>query len=108
MGYRRQPAVVITDPGVHEFLRCEICKEFMDIQRDCPSVGGFAGAMLGRNKIHDKFTCPYNMKDWHRQASSLHHEICKTPSSKLAKIMKEELDLILQLRQITKEEWSDM
>lgn len=90
------------DPDRIDICFCGVCGEEMDVERNVPPSGGFAGAMAGHNRYYDKFWCKSRKEKWHRQARALKHEIRTTPSKKLADLMQEELTGILQTKIATK------
>lgn len=90
------------DPGVMESCKCKACGSDMNVKRNIPSACSWAGAMAGLNRKHDLFTCPESDKNWHKQVVSLIIEQQQTKSSKLTKILQEEIDEILLNKKPTK------
>ena len=96
--------VAFTNPE-HEIsgMSCNVCGELMDVRRNVDGPTGYAEAVGKRSHLHDFFFCPFRDDAWHKQIHKLYEAIRETPSKRLADIMKEEIDDILDSREPTKE-----
>ncbi len=83
-------------------VQCGVCGKTMRVERNINGPTQYAEAMSGRKHLHDDFECPNIDKKWHQQVIALRTEIRKTPSSKLAQIMSEEVIEILATEEETK------
>ena len=90
-----------SNPGQYDEVACGICGDKMN-SKFYKGVGGFAAAMAGHTKDHDRWTCPNSKLDWHVQAKKLKSQINEMASAYLADIMRLEMESILQSRKATK------
>ena len=94
------------DPGTVDREDCDLCGTEMKVRRNVTGPRGFAEAMAGgRGSPHDVFTCPHRTERWHEQAAELKRKARYYPSARIALIMLEEADDIIQKRQTTKDHW---
>ena len=83
--------IIYTEPGAFEDVRCRVCGAVCDERRDMPTTAGFAGSAAGPSRLRDVFTCPHAATEWHVLTLKLVQEIERTPSKRLAELMR--LDL---------------
>ena len=89
----------VHEPYEFDTLRCKVCNGILDVQRNVPYRGKFS--TFDRPK--DIFTCPHSDELWHKQVLALRKEIKRTPSARIATIMREEICEIMECRKETKE-----
>lgn len=94
------------DPGAERQMKCRVCGQYMDVERDCNGPGSFVAVISGCQRPHDLFTCPDAGKSWHSQAMQLRKKAEETPSKFEADKFTEEADLIIRTKKCTKENWS--
>ena len=85
-----------TTPGEVGEMTCKVCRATCTVQRDRYGPTGFAAAMGGLSRKHDLFECPNKDLSWHEQALRLVIELEKTPSPRIAALMKKDLEEILR------------
>jgi hypothetical protein len=83
------------EPDTVEGMRCKVCSAQCEVERSLTGPTGSAEASAGRGHWHDEFSCPYRGKPWHEQALRLVLEIERTPSKRLAELMRLDLDELL-------------
>ena len=83
-------------PGEVEQIACRVCRTTCAVHRDRYGPTGFAAAMGGLSCQHDLFECPNKDLSWHEQALRLVIELEKTPSPRIAALMKKDLEEILR------------
>lgn len=83
------------DPGTKKSMKCRICDSVMDVRRKVYGPTGFAEAMAGGGHNHDEFRCPHTEEDWHKKALRIVKESNKTSSDKLAKMLRDEAQEIV-------------
>ena len=89
--------IIEAEPGAFESLRCRVCGATCDVKRDLPSQAGFAASPASPGKLRDVFTCPHAATEWHVQALKLVQEIERTPSKRIAELMRLDLrDLLTE------------
>lgn len=90
--------------GLNEFqeLKCKVCNEAMNVERNIEGANGWASAMAGRTKDHDEFSCPNSDEKWHEQALEIKELINRTPSAFFSTMLEEEVNLILRTKCATK------
>ena len=93
-----------TQPNDHKSLECNICGTECLVERSLPVRLGVIAAMAGleqpRDKFYDEFSCPNLKEKWHEQAVKLVKEIEKTPSKRLAQLMQQDLEDLLNENKI--------
>jgi len=94
--------VFYTAPGKHDKMSCRVCADEMEAHRNVNGPTNFASAMAKHKTLHDAFYCPNAGKAWHNQAIALKEEMEKTASTRLAKLLREELGDVLKTRKATK------
>ncbi|MCY7333731.1 MAG: hypothetical protein LH649_14000 [Pseudanabaena sp. CAN_BIN31] len=86
----------ITKPNANETFDCNVCSTECDVKRNVDGFSGFIAAMARLSEIHDEFTCPNVNQEWHEQAVRLLMEIEKTPSKRIAALLKLDLEELLE------------
>jgi hypothetical protein len=92
------------DPGVvpeNEDVNCGVCGSVMKIERRCSGPRSMAGAMAGLDSIYDHFYCPHYKEGWHRQAVCLRIDAAESNSQKIADILEQEAEEVLESRMHT-------
>ena len=84
-----------SEPDSHEEMVCKVCGTTCDVERSVIGPTGWAEGMAGRGHWHDKFQCPHRNSSWHKTALELVMEIEKTPSKRVAELMQQDLDELL-------------
>jgi len=84
------------DPGTVDEIRCRVCGTKCRVERNAYGPTGWAAAMAKHSCYHDKFTCPHRDKEWHKNALKLVKAIEETPSKRLAKLMRKDLEDLLR------------
>ena len=85
----------IVDPNFNPRVFCDICHCKMLSK---VTIDAFGQKQYMTNNLY----CPHIDKVWHKQAVALTKEIKETSSAKLAVMMKEELDDIIENQHMTK------
>jgi hypothetical protein len=86
-----------SEPGATTDERhCRICRTACTVTRNLLGPTSFAEAMSHKNHLHDRFQCPHSEEEWHEQALLLVQEIERTPSKRLADLMRLDLQDLLQ------------
>jgi hypothetical protein len=90
--------------GTQTTMRCQACKEELDVQRDILRTKGKFGNTLpaDSHREEDVFTCRHAGEEWHSQIIALLKEIDRTASQKLASLLESEIVEICRTRQVTK------
>lgn len=90
--------------GTKTSMRCQACKEELDVQRDIVRTTGKFGNSLPEDlhRHEDVFTCRYAGEEWHSQIIALLKEIDHTASQKLASLLESEIVEICRTHQATK------
>jgi len=83
-------------PDTVDEMHCKVCGTICLVERNVTGPTGFAEAMAKRSHLHDVFNCPNSGIPWHEQALELVLEIEKTPSKRLAELMRLDLEEILK------------
>jgi hypothetical protein len=83
--------IIYAEPGTLGEVRCQVCGAACDERRGVPASAGFAESISGSKRIRDVFTCPHAATEWHVLALKLVQEIERTPSKRIAELMR--LDL---------------
>lgn len=83
--------IIYAEPDTLDEVRCRVCGATCDEKRGVPTASSFAESLSGSNRIRDVFTCPHAATEWHVLALKLVQEIERTPSKRLAELMR--LDL---------------
>jgi hypothetical protein len=86
----------IADPGTVEKTYCQVCQTECEAQRNVYSPTGWASAMSKHYSLHDYFICPHANEEWHQQALELVGQIEKTPSKRIAQLMRQDLEDLLK------------
>lgn len=89
------------EPGKQKEMFCRVCKEKMDVQRNCMGPTGWAEAIGKGKHAHDSFSCRFAQEDWHNQARCLVERIQKETSRAIAKLLKKEVKHVLKTRKTT-------
>lgn len=87
--------IFYTPPDTVETMYCKVCGTQCKAERSLTNPTGFAEAMAHRGHWHDEFTCPYRNQRWHEQALELVLEMERTPSNRLAHLIRLDLQDIL-------------
>ena len=93
----RNDGSVTPEPGRVDRAYCGICCAEMNVERSVYHED------TRRNNPCDLFTCPYLQRGWHKQAACLKDMIRDTPSANIAKLLQDELDVILIKKKPTKD-----
>lgn len=88
--------VHFTEPGSAQEMRCHVCDTKCEVKRNAYGPTGFAEAIGKKFRHHDLFVCPYRDEDWHKQALGLVLEIERTPSKRIAELMRQDLEDLLR------------
>ena len=86
----------ISEPNSTDQRSCRVCDSQCRVTRNVFGPTGFISAMARQFRLHDEFVCPHTDEPWHDQALQLAIAIDETPSKRLAKLMREDLDDLLQ------------
>ncbi len=84
------------DCDTEEKIYCRACGSKMDIQRRVHDYRSWSDFTARIKSYFDVFTCPNSGKPWHDQVIALKIEISKTASTKIERIIQEEIDYIKQ------------
>lgn len=85
---------------------CGVCGAEMDSERGREGYRGYASAMgRGEKSRFDYFECPHSKEKWHRQAVAIRSMAHKTPSARLATMLREEAAEIIATREATVDYW---
>jgi hypothetical protein len=90
----------IVDPGTKERMQCQVCQTECDIRQNVYGPTSFSTAMARDFRLHDVFICPHTDERWHEQALQLVVEIENTPSKRVAQLMQQDLEDLLQQNNI--------
>ena len=90
-----------TDPNKHETMKCKVCGTFCDVKRGIIGATSFAESVSGSSHLHDEFICPNKGEKWHVQALELIKEIEKCHSPTLVRLMKGDLERLINEREAT-------
>jgi hypothetical protein len=88
--------VFFTKPDEQEAMYCKVCNTLCQVERSLTGPTGYIEAMGGRGHWHDQFTCPNSGKPWHEQALELILAIESTPSKRVARLMRLDLNDLLR------------
>jgi len=84
-----------TDPDTVDSMYCKVCGSLCNVQRSVHGPTSWIEGMGGRGHWHDEFRCPHSGHHWHDLALQLVMKIEKTPSKRLAELMRLDLEDIL-------------
>jgi hypothetical protein len=84
-----------TAPGEMGEMACKVCGTTCTVHRDRYGPTSFVAAMGGLSCKHDLFECSHKELSWHEQALRLVIELEKTPSPRIAALLKKDLEKIL-------------
>lgn len=90
------------DPGICSGMRCRVCSENMEVQRNVKGPTSSAAVMAKLDSVHDHFFCKHAAEAWHAQALILLQKATSSPSAVLEKLLREEAADILRTRKATK------
>lgn len=85
----------ISEPDSTARRFCRVCDSHCSVTRNVYGPTGFVSAMAGQFRMHDEFVCPHSDEPWHGRALKLAIEVDKTPSKRLATLMREDLEDLL-------------
>lgn len=83
-------------PDEFSEIRCRVCSRICRVERSIIGPTGPAEGMSHRGHWYDSFRCPNSGKPWHELALRLVRGIEDTPSLRLAKIIRLDLDELLE------------
>ncbi len=83
-------------PGTIESHICHVCGTTCDVERNKYAPTNHIAALAKKSTYHDYFFCPYRGEAWHEKAMELVKAIEETPSSRVAELMKLDLQDLLQ------------
>lgn len=86
----------ISEPNSADERSCRVCGSRCRVARNVFGPTGFVSAMAKQFRAHDEFVCPHTDEAWHDRALQLAIAIDETPSKRLAKLMREDLDDLLR------------
>jgi hypothetical protein len=89
--------------AINEAVECGVCGATANVTRGIHGSTSFAAAMAGSKRHYDKFECPHHDELWHIQAQKLRQEKNQTASAKIAAILEQEIQQILDNKMPTKE-----
>ena len=98
--YRNGWDCAFTKPGLYEKCFCKICETEMTVIRNQNGPTGMAESMAGGKYLHDAFYCPHAGQDWHIEAGDLLDEMLKTKSKRVVKLIRLDLDELLDRQDI--------
>jgi hypothetical protein len=75
----------------------------MDVQRSMYGPTNSVEGMSGGKHHHDFFQCPDREEKWHLQIVALRREQKKTASTMIGALLQQEIDLVLETKEPTKE-----
>ena len=84
------------DPGTIKKVKCGVCSRQMNVKRNVLGPTSWAESMGGGKHRHDSFTCPNLKKGWHEKVVNLKLDASITESSKIKKILEEEIVELLE------------
>ncbi len=84
------------DPGTEQTMYCRVCKTECNVQRNVYGPTSSVAAMAKKFRLHDLFICPHADTGWHEKALRLVIAIDKTPSKRVAHLMQQDLEDLLQ------------
>ncbi|MCC7449377.1 MAG: hypothetical protein IT324_18305 [Anaerolineae bacterium] len=85
----------ITDPNAESEMYCRVCQTRCAVQRNVYGPTSWGASMAHIARYHDVFECPHAEEDWHIQALKLVDQITNTPSKRLADLMRQDLQDLL-------------
>lgn len=85
----------IADPGTEQTRYCRVCKTECDVKRNVYGPTSFVTAIAKNFRLHDMFVCPHADTTWHEQALRLVMAIEETPSKRVAQLMQQDLEDLL-------------
>ncbi|GEM_PF-943392 len=116
--YERGWDIFMTKPGACDTMRCRVCGEKMEVERDVFGPTSYAeslGKMRQRldptyrvGHLHDAFICKNSGQTWHSQALELRKEQAATHSTRLTAMLEEEIRQILTTRRPTTASHADV
>jgi hypothetical protein len=86
----------VAEANSGEDRECLVCGSECRASRNVNGPTGFITAMSKRATRHDRFVCPNTDEAWHQKALRLKIAINETPSMRIAKIMKYDLQDLIQ------------
>jgi hypothetical protein len=86
----------VDKPGNLDEWRCRICGSIATVTRNVFGPTSTASSLAKVFVHHDIFVCPHADVDWHHQAYRLLNAIEETPSKRLAALIQQDLDDLLQ------------
>lgn len=89
--------------GTQDKMYCRVCKTAMQVQRNVNGPTSWAESMGKGKHFHDSFSCSFAQEDWHNQARILLERIEAESSQTIAELLENEVNQILEKRQITKD-----
>jgi hypothetical protein len=90
-------------PGEVEKMHCMVCNAEMRVVRNVNGPTSSVEGMAGRKHMHDAFYCNHAEEDWHCQVRILKQRIEKETSNKIAELLTEEMDQVLQTKKTTRD-----
>ncbi len=84
-----------TNPGAHASMRCRVCGAECLVTRSRIGPTGFAEAVEGIERPHDRFVCPHADLPWHNAALDLLHEADEEQDPILQRALLQRLRLAL-------------
>jgi len=85
-------------PNCGEERVCRVCGSQCTATRNFLGPTSFTTAIARKPSLHDRFLCPHSSEPWHERALELMSAITSSPSQRLAAVMQEELEELLQQR----------
>ncbi len=86
----------IEKPNSGRTFFCNICGKKTVVEKSIPYPSSFADAFSKKLDLHDVYKCPHINEKWHDNAFELVQAIEKTPSKRIAELMKQDLYDILK------------
>jgi len=90
------------DPGEQNSMNCQLCGSVMDVTRNVYGPTSFGEAMGHGSHKHDEFRCPHTREEWHAKALNIIIEAEETASDRLAGMLKEEAQEIIDAARLVK------
>lgn len=88
---------------VEGLVNCGVCGQRMDVKINVVGPTSMVESMAGSKHRHDRFTCPDRDEKWHMQVVALRREQRKSASTMIGALLQQEIDMVLETKEPTKE-----
>ena len=88
-------SVFYVEPGTVDSMRCGACGAVCEVRRGVDTATSMVSAMARKTRRVGVFQCPHADADWHYLAIRLVQAIAETPSRRLASLMRQDLEDVL-------------